>query len=169
MDHVGLTVPDLDQAIEFLTRVLGCQLLYKTSAAFDSTGGDWMTRHYGVNARATLRTAMLRCGPTTNVELLQWEVPGSPSSPNDLAAASAGHLAIYVDDVRQAMEYLAAEPGVRILGAPTVVTGEPNEGTEFVFAQTPWGLYIELVRWPRLMPYCTLTPERLVNPATSWR
>ena len=53
------------------------------------------------------------------------------------------------------------EPGVRVLGPPTTVVGEPNEGTEFVFVRLPWGLYLELVRSPRLMPYHGTTRARM--------
>ncbi len=169
VDHVGLTVPDLDEAVDFFTRVLGCELLYKTGASFDSTGGDWMTRHFDVHPRARLRTAMLRCGPRTNLELLTWETPESSSPPNDLTRSNTGHLAVFVDDIPKAVEYLAREPGVRVLGSPTVVTDEPNEGTEFVFVQLPWGMSLELVRWPPLMPYHNLTRGRLADPADTWQ
>jgi hypothetical protein len=70
-------------------------------------------------------------------------------------------MAIYVEDMKAAVAYLAGEHGVQILGPPTIVTGEPNEGTEFVYARLPWGMCLELVRWPPLMPYCAATGARL--------
>lgn len=148
--------------------MLGCDLLYRTGKFFDSTGGDWMARHYDVDARASLNTAMLRCGPCTNVELLAWHLPDPAPTTNEGTGIGAGHLAIYVSDLAQAAAYLAAQRGVRVLGAPTAVTGEPNEGTEFVFVLLPWGMCLELVRWPSLMPYCAETSARLLRPASDW-
>ena len=168
VDHVGFTVPDLNVAVDFFTRVLGCDLLYRTGAFFDPTG-DWMSRHYGVHPRAKLESAMLRCGPVTNVELLAWDSPGLASHPNEWAGIGAAHVAIYVDDLPGAAAYLAARRGVQILGRPVVVTGEPNEGTEFLNVRLPWGMCLELVRRPALMPYCALTATRLYGPASDWR
>lgn len=166
VDHVGVRVPDLDEAIDFFTRVIGCDLLYRTRASFDPTG-DWMARHYAVHPRARLETAMLRCGPATNVELLAWDSPDSDSSPLEPSGVG-GHLAFFVDDLHAATAYLAEERGVQILGPPTIVMGEPNEGTEFVYVRLPWGSFLELVWWPPLMPYCAETTARLHAPAIHW-
>lgn len=168
VDHVGLAVPDLDQAVDFFTRVLGCDFLYRTGPVFDWIGGDWMSRHYGVPARASLQTAMLRCGPGTNVELLAWDLPDASSVPGGRMAVGDSHLAIYVTDLQEAATYMASHPGVKILGPPTVITGEPNEGAEFLFVRLPWGMSLELIRWPTLMPYCAGTSARLVPPARDW-
>jgi catechol 2,3-dioxygenase-like lactoylglutathione lyase family enzyme len=167
VDHVGFTVPDLDAAVDFFTRVLGSDLLYYTSAAFDSTGGDWMTRHHGVHESATLRTAMLRCGPVSNLELLSWTYADA-SVRDDEPAPTAAHLAIYVADLDAATAYLTSHAGVQVLGSPTVQVNEPNEGTQFVKVQLPWGMSLELVRWPGLMPYCLSTDARLVPPSRRW-
>jgi catechol 2,3-dioxygenase-like lactoylglutathione lyase family enzyme len=151
-------VPDLDQATEFFVRVLGCTLVYRTSEFADTFGGDWMSRHYDVAAGAGIETVMLRCGPVTNIELFGWR--GIPAPPAGVGIGAA-HLALFVDDVDAACERLTAEPGVRVLGPPTTIVGEPNEGTTFVFVRLPWGLYLELVRSPRLMPYHGLTGARM--------
>jgi hypothetical protein len=149
--------------------VLGCDLLYRTRGFFDPTGGDWMTRHFGADPRDRLETAMLRCGPGANLELLAWNRADPPPSPGPHPGIGAAHVAIYVDDVRAAADFLAAQPGTRVLGSPTVVIGEPNEGTEFVYVLLPWGMCLELVRWPRLMPYGLHAAARLHAPAAAWR
>jgi len=38
VDHVGFTVPNLDEAVSFFTRVLDCDLLYRTRPYFDPAG-----------------------------------------------------------------------------------------------------------------------------------
>jgi catechol 2,3-dioxygenase-like lactoylglutathione lyase family enzyme len=165
VDHVGLTVPDLDAAVDFFTRVIGCDLLYFTGAAFDSTGGDWMTRHYGVHESATLRTAMLRCGPVSNLELLSWTFADGSVRPS---LGDSAHLAIYVADLDAAAGYLTSHADVRVMGSPTVQVNEPNEGTQSVRVALPWGMSLELVRWPSLMPYCLKTDARLFASSRRW-
>jgi catechol 2,3-dioxygenase-like lactoylglutathione lyase family enzyme len=167
VDHVGFTVPDLDEAVDFFTRVLGYDLVFRTGPVFDSAGGDWMERHYGLDKHAILRTAMLRCG-LMNLELIAWTIPGSGLTQAIATGIGAAHLAIYVDDLEGAAAYLASQRGVRILGPRTVHSGEPNEGTEFVYVLLPWGMCLELVRWPTLMPYCTMTTTRLIRPRAAW-
>ncbi|MCW2874814.1 MAG: Glyoxalase/bleomycin resistance protein/dioxygenase, partial [Streptomyces oryziradicis] len=40
LDHVGLTVPDLDQAREFFVDVLGCEYMYALGPYQDD--GHWL-------------------------------------------------------------------------------------------------------------------------------
>jgi len=51
-DHVGVTVPDMDQATAFFTDVLGCQLAY-TAGPFKSDD-DWMQVHLNVDRKAEI-------------------------------------------------------------------------------------------------------------------
>lgn len=185
VDHVSLVVPDLEQAVAFFRTVLGCDVLYRAGPFFD-VDGDWMAHHYGVHPRSVLTVAMLRCGPVTNVELQRWDAPSEASAaPDDgdrsglngaaRARQDAGdptcaqHLAFFVEDLGAATDYLRAQPGVTVLNAPTLVTGEPNEGTRFVCFLTPWGLRMELVTRPAHLPYEAKTAARLYGPARAWR
>ena len=43
LDHIGFTVPDLDEAPRFLVDVLGCEYLYSLGP-FRDDDGDWMAR-----------------------------------------------------------------------------------------------------------------------------
>jgi catechol 2,3-dioxygenase-like lactoylglutathione lyase family enzyme len=167
VDHIAYTVPDLRSAITFFRRVMGCELVYQAGPLFDREG-DWMTRHVGVHARAELEMAMLRCGPTMNLELLEW----SGSAPADALPvhgdATGQHLAFYVTDVAAAVDHLSAVPGVRVLGRPTMLTGTLDEGQWFVFFRAPWGMLLELVSRPAWLPYEAVTSHRLFGPAPGW-
>jgi catechol 2,3-dioxygenase-like lactoylglutathione lyase family enzyme len=46
-DHVGITVPDLAQAHEFLVDVLGCQYVYSLPSMRHDD--DWMRDHLNVD------------------------------------------------------------------------------------------------------------------------
>jgi catechol 2,3-dioxygenase-like lactoylglutathione lyase family enzyme len=166
--HVGFTVPNLDAAIEFFTGVLGSELLFRTGP-FEDPEGDFMSRNLNVDAKASLNIAMLRCGPVTNVELLEWDVLSQcPEHPRN-SDIGAGHLAFHVTDMAAAVAYLRDQPSVTVLGEPvTVEEGQPSAGSEFIYFLTPWGLQLELLAAPPDMPYTSATTGRLYGPAASW-
>lgn len=166
VDHFAFTVPDLEEAIRFFVDVLGCDLLYR-AGPFEDEGG-WMRPRLNAAAGATLNLAALRCGPTANVELLEFETPERKTEPPKTSDIGAGHLAFYVEDIDAAMAYLRKQPGVEVLDEPTVVTGQPSEGLRFVYFLTPWGLPMELASWPEGMPYEENTSARMYGPAPSW-
>ncbi len=164
------TVPDLDQAVGLFANVLGCEFLYK-AGPFEDEGGDWMRTHLNAHPGATLNLAALRCGPNTNIELLEFKVPEAPeqqTQPPKNSDVGASHLAFYVEDIEPAVAYLKQQPSIEVLGEPTTVTGQPSEGLKFVYFLTPWGMTMELASWPKEMPYEESTPSRLYGPEPSW-
>ena len=166
-DHIGITVPDLDQAIVFFTDVLGCELLYRVGPWSDATG-TFMTEHYNVSPRATFAAAMMRCGPTLNVELVGWKAPGQNMQPPENSNVGATHLAFYVADMDAAVSFLKSQPGVRMLSEPLTVAEGPTQGQRSVYFLTPWGMSMELMTWHAGMPYEQKTSARLFGPTSSW-
>ena len=60
-DHIGITVPDLAQAHEFLVDVLGCVHVYSLSAIRHAD--DWMREHLTVDPRRVVNEIRFyRCG-----------------------------------------------------------------------------------------------------------
>ncbi|MEV6606268.1 VOC family protein [Kutzneria sp. NPDC051319] len=53
VDHIGVTVPDLDQAHEFFVGVLGCEYMYRLGPYRDD--GSWMSEHMAVDDRTVMR------------------------------------------------------------------------------------------------------------------
>lgn len=72
VDHVALTVPDLESACRFFVTHLGATLLYVEGPI---SRGEWMREHLNVHAAATCRVALLRMGPTCNLELFEYQSP----------------------------------------------------------------------------------------------
>ena len=168
VDHVGLTVPDLDQALKFFVDVLGADVLWTDGPTSDPTG-DSMTRKLGVDPHASMRLAMLRCGPNLNVELLEYHAPGQNTRMPANSDVDSPHLAFYVDDVDRAGAYLQAH-GCRLLGGPnTTPANNPRSGQMMRYATTPWGFTVELVHRPDHMPYEKSTEARLYGPAPAWK
>ena len=167
VDHVGVTVPDLEAAIRFFVDVLGCDLLYR-SGPFADPEGDGMERGLAVDRRAVLDLALLRCGPNLNVELLRFATPEPAAPPPRNSDPGAAHLAFAVDDLEAAMAYLAGQPGVTLLAGPNTVPFGPSAGLRYVYFTAPWGLTLELVAVPTALPYKRDTDARAYGPAPAW-
>jgi 2-epi-5-epi-valiolone epimerase len=143
VDHVGLTVPDLDGAISFVIEALGGELVYRQPRL--ARDDDWMQRHLDVHPRAVADIALVGLGPARNLELFQYWAPDHnavPPRPHDVGGT---HLGLYVDDVEAAAAGLRDRHGLRTYGpVRTVEAGSPSAGTRWVRLSAPWGMPIEL-------------------------
>jgi catechol 2,3-dioxygenase-like lactoylglutathione lyase family enzyme len=164
---VAYTVPDLKQAVEFFTEVIGAELVYVMGPVMDAEG-DWMTRQLGVSADACTYLAMLRLGAVTNLELFEYTAADQRRCLPRNSDWGGHHLAIYVADVDVAVAYLRTCPGVRILGDPQTVDNGPIAGDRWVYFLTPWGMQMELIHLPSNLPYEQETQARLYLPKQSW-
>jgi len=152
VDHFGYNVPNLDEAIEFFVEVLGAEEAFRWGPMADPDG-DSMAAMLGVHPRTSVGGALLRLGPASNVELLEYDAPDEASEPPKTADPGASQLAFRVEDVEAATEYLREQQGVTVLDEPgEVPDDEPHAGMKSVFATTPWGLLLELVEHGTL-PY----------------
>jgi catechol 2,3-dioxygenase-like lactoylglutathione lyase family enzyme len=167
VDHVGVTVPDLDEAVALFTSLLGADLLYVAGPWTDDRH-EWMPAALDVRQATTLRLAMLRLGPWTNLELLEF-TGGPVAAPAPLSAPGTAHLALHVDDLDAVAARLRADERVRVLAGPTTVPdGEPSAGLRYLYAVTPWGGFLEFVTWAPGMPYEAGAGGRMLPPAPSW-
>jgi catechol 2,3-dioxygenase-like lactoylglutathione lyase family enzyme len=160
VDHIGMTVPKLQDGIDFFTKVLGCQYIY-TAGPFADPKGKWMETNLGVDAGASTTLAMVRCGPSQNIELFEYSAKDQVNTPLKNSDVGGFHLAFYVTDLKQAVAYLKTVPGVQVLGEPTPVSGQPNGGETFVYFKTPWGANMELLTYPQGLDYEKTTDKRL--------
>lgn len=163
--HVSVTVPDLDDAVEFFVEVLGGQLLYEKGPFADP---DFMETNLNVHPEAEARLAMLRFGPTTNVELFEWDSPDQTERHPSNSDVGASHLAIEVEDMDAAVEYLDGVEGVDVLGSPRTNDEGPTGGLTYVYVTAPWGYQFEIVEAPETMPYAESSEDRLYGPADDW-
>jgi catechol 2,3-dioxygenase-like lactoylglutathione lyase family enzyme len=146
LDHVGLTVPDLEQASAFLVDVLGCEPMYSLGP-FRSDDTDWMAEHLAVDPRAVMRELrFFRCGGQAVFEVFQYEAPDQQLRPPRNSDVGGSHVALYVEDLDAAVAYLRAQ-GVTVLGEPTASSG-PSLGQRWVYFLAPWGGQFELVSYP---------------------
>lgn len=145
VDHIGFTVPDLQQAREFLEDILGCQYMYSVGPfAHDD---DWMTEHLNVDARAVMRLLhFFRLAGQAVFEVFEYEGPDQGTRMPRNSDHGGHHVAVYVRDLDAAVAFLRRR-GVRVLGEPTASTG-PSAGQRWVYFLSPWGMQFELVSYP---------------------
>lgn len=145
VDHIGITVPDLEQATTFLVDVLGCEYMYTLGPYVHDD--DWMTTHLGVHPRAVMQELhFFRCGGQAIFEVFQYSAPDQRTSPPRNSDVGGHHVAFYVEDLDAAVEHLHSH-GVHVMGKPTASTG-PSEGQRWVYFLAPWGMQFELVSYP---------------------
>ena len=162
-DHIGFTVPDLDQAVRFFVEVIGCEAFYDLGP-FQSDG-DWMTEHLNVHPRTVMkRLKFLRCRNGSNFEIFEYQSPDQNTTQPRNSDVGGHHLAFYVDDMAAALDHLRRH-GVRILGEPTLRESGPSGGQTWVYFLSPWGMQLELVSYPRGKAYERDTNRRLWHPA----
>lgn len=163
MDHVGFTVPDLDQAVDFFTGTLGCSAFYPLGPF---SGGDstWMEDHLNVDPKATIPAMRLvRCGNGANLEIFQYTAPDqNPRQPRN-SDIGGHHLAFYTTDMSGAVAYLK-DKGIEVLGNPTTMTDGPSAGETWVYFLAPWGMQLELVSYPDGKAYEADFDGRLWDP-----
>jgi catechol 2,3-dioxygenase-like lactoylglutathione lyase family enzyme len=145
VDHIGFTVPDLDEAHAFLTEVLGCEYMY-TLGPF-AHADDWMTVHMNVAPDTVMRRlSFYRCGSRAIIEVFEYEAAQQTDTVPLNSDVGGHHVALYVDDLDRAVRFLR-DRGVTILGEPTASSG-PSEGQRWVYFLAPWGMQFELVTYP---------------------
>ena len=161
-DHIGITVPDLAQAHEFLVDVLGCQHIYSLPEMRHDD--DWMLAHLNVDPRRVVtEIRFYRCGNGLNFEVFEYQThEGQREVPRN-SDLGGHHVAFYVDDMDAAVEYLRAR-GVRLLAGP-VASGNASAGQRWQYFLSPWGMQFELVSYPGGKAYEADAPVKLWHPA----
>ena len=166
VDHVGVTVPDIEQATAFFVGVLGCELLYEREPPGDDAPRDRL----GVPAGSRIQAVrFLRCANGANIELFEFSSPDQREDfprPSDVGIQ---HLALYVEDLDAAAEHLRRH-GVNLLSGPNPLPGpEAGDGNRFIYARTAWGLTVELISYPVPMAYEQRSDERRWRPPPTHR
>jgi catechol 2,3-dioxygenase-like lactoylglutathione lyase family enzyme len=140
LHHVGITVGDLDEAIDFYHGVLGLEFVNEPSPVFDS---PTLGPAVGVPG-AALRQVSLALGDTI-LELLEYLEPASPvEAPLPQNALGAQHVAFLVEDIEAVKAELETK-GVEFYSEVNVVDVGVLAGWRWVYFADPEGNALELV------------------------
>jgi catechol 2,3-dioxygenase-like lactoylglutathione lyase family enzyme len=150
-DHTGVTVPDMAQAVDFFTNVIGCQKAM-SFGPFADDKGTFMQDLLGVHPKAVIEEiTLVRCGFGSNIELFQYTAPDQKDMTPKNSDIGGYHIAFYVDDVPAAKSYLEGKGVATRIVLPV---GEgPAAGQTVLYFQAPWGLQFEAISYPDGMAY----------------
>jgi catechol 2,3-dioxygenase-like lactoylglutathione lyase family enzyme len=144
-DHIGITVPDLDEAERFFVDILGATPVYTLGPK--RSDDDFMAVQLGVHPRTAItEIRFYRLGNGSNLEVFHYDsADGQAPQPRN-SDIGGHHLALYVDDIDAAAAYLR-EQGVEVMGEPVVSAGA-SAGQRWLYFRSPWGMQFELVSFP---------------------
>ncbi|MGB3539819.1 MAG: VOC family protein [Mesorhizobium sp.] len=151
-DHTGITVPDMKQAVDFFTDIVGCKKAM-SFGPFADDKGTFMQDVLGVDPKAVIEEiTMVRCGIGSNIELFKYTAPDQKTVEVRNSDIGAFHIALYVDDVAAAKTYLDGK-GIKTRMGPIPLKEGPAAGQTILYFQAPWGLQLEAISYPDGMAY----------------
>jgi glyoxylase I family protein len=139
LEHVGMTVLDIDRTIAFYCDVLGCKVLSRDEPPTD----PGVRRLVGV-PDADIRGAILEMPGGELIELVMYLRPAEPPRLVDTTTPSAVHLALRVSELDELMLRL------RQAGATPVSDPVKLGNGRIVYCRDPFGVLLELVEVPRV-------------------
>ncbi|MCY1641061.1 L-dopachrome tautomerase-related protein [Methylorubrum sp. SL192] len=154
IEHVAMTVPDMEAAIRFLEQAFGATLLYRHLKLTDQplTAAD-VGRINGLPETATMRGAcQMRLGNGANIELFQLTGIGRTEAAgiNDIGL---NHFSMVVDDIAQATKRFAAAGGTLLEGPNDLGLNETGAGNQLWFGRMPWGTWVEFMTFRSPLRY----------------
>jgi catechol 2,3-dioxygenase-like lactoylglutathione lyase family enzyme len=137
--HVGLEVPDLDEARRFY-----CDLLGFEEIAQIKVGGDFLESLTGLKD-AEVESIMLKVRGGIQIELQKYTPQGTVRE-NAVNNQGLTHLSFGVQNVQAEYERLLAA-GVKFSCEPVAMElpEHPMDGHTVVYLEDPWGLPLELM------------------------
>lgn len=144
LDHVGLNVPNLDEAVAFFIDAFGAKEVFRIERFSDIKGGSM--ERLGAAREAAFELVMLQLG-SGRLELLRWWSPNPVDPGLRSSDVGASHIAVKVANVEQALESLRAREDVWVVGEPVTFETGATPGLTNAFVTTSWGALIELVNW----------------------
>lgn len=151
IQHIGLTVPDMQQAVDFFTTLFGAVTAMECGSV--DVDDAFMMRRLGVPAGRRIKDQrVIVCGNGGNLELFEYSGEAGPGEPKRNSEVGGFHFAFQVDDTVAATTRLRAA-GVDVLEGPTLIESGPMQGLTWVYLRSPWGLFLELVSWDAPLGY----------------
>lgn len=159
IDHVGINVPDLQQAIDFFSDIFGFTAVTQLGPfPLDAAWKENNNMHANTGA-VTIK--MLHAGIGASIEVFAYDnnhgnktYPGS----DDLGSS---HIGFYTGNMDEAVAFLK-EKGIRFLGEPFLMPSGDTEGETWVYFLSPWGAKMELVSYPNGKGYEKSSPKKVL-------
>ncbi|MCD0489880.1 VOC family protein [Pedobacter sp. MC2016-14] len=159
IDHVGINVPDLNQAISFFDNVLGFSPV--TTLGPIPLDDAWKKGNHMNSKTGAVTIRMLNAGSGASIEIFSYENNHGSQTIPDGDDIGATHIAFYTSNIREAVVYLKSK-GIKVLGEPYLTPSGDTAGESWVYFLSPWGSKFELVSYPDGKAYEKNKPEKLL-------
>ena len=136
VEHLSVTVADLDEVTRFFTHVFGCQTLY-TMGPFQGSRTAFMREVANADVRTVVHRLRVLRSPFLNIELFEVTAPRQRRWWPDLLDIGGWGLTGVVDDLEAAIAYLEGED-VFVL----------DRGKDATHCMSPWGFHFSLTPPP---------------------
>jgi catechol 2,3-dioxygenase-like lactoylglutathione lyase family enzyme len=146
VDHIGLTVTDLERSIQFYTVILECSIVMRQEKE-----GGYLAAIVGYPGAHVLMTHLQPPGGGPRIELFQYLVPESEN--RDLEPRNVGnaHICFVVEDLAAVYERLV-ENRISTISPPVEVDTGVNKGGSSLYLYDPDGITLELFQRPKGSP-----------------
>lgn len=162
VEHLGFTVPNLGDAVEFFETVFGAVTVMETGRI--DCDDEFMKRRLGIPGHCRIENIkVLRVGNGSNLEIFEYSGDDGESALRRNSQPGGFHIAFQVDDAHAAAERLRAR-GVDVLEGPTFVESGPMAGLTWLYLRAPWGQFLEIVSMDGPLGYVKDGGPRLWSP-----
>jgi catechol 2,3-dioxygenase-like lactoylglutathione lyase family enzyme len=154
IDHIGITVPDVDAACTFLEHALGATPVYDVLKPSDPPfTGPQTEKELGIPPKSRIiHMRLMRIGNGPSLEIFQFADTHQRKSAglNDFGYT---HIAVYVDDIDAAVKRFTTAGG-EMFSAPHDLAGiEEGPHNRGAYGKAPWGSLIEFITYPDGIKY----------------
>lgn len=148
IQHIGVTVPDLEAATRFFKEGLGAKVAYDGLSPDDEPRqGTEVEGQLGLPRGAAIhRQRMFVIGEGPGLEV--FEISGPQRDAAGLADIGLNHISLYCDDIHASLERLVAAGGQALSDVHENSRHEDSPGNGSVYVKAPWGMLIELQTIP---------------------
>lgn len=148
IQHLGITVPVLEEATRFFVDGLGAKVSYDGLTTDDEPRqSSEIERQLGLPSGAAIhKQRMIVIGEGPGLEV--FEISGEQRPPAGLADFGLNHFCCYVDDLPGSLERLVDAGGTALSEIHGNSRYEDSPGNGSVYVKAPWGMLIELQTIP---------------------
>lgn len=149
INHIGLTVPNIEVATEFFKQGLDGKVAYDSQTQNDSPReGEFVEEVLGLEKGAKIiKKRMMVFGNGPNIELFEFK-DASQQQAVSLQDIGFTHLSFYVDHFDKALSQIKRAGGQPISEPHLNTRYEDTKDNQTVYVKTPWGSLIELQTIP---------------------
>lgn len=148
IDHIGITVPDIEAATRFLREAFDAAIVYDTVVdGLPSRSAEALAATVALKEDQNIvATRMIRLGDSANIEL--FEIEGAAPGVEGIGALGLQHFAVYCDDLASVLCRVLAAGGTQLRGPNALFGVEKGPGNSMHYIRAPWGSLIELICVP---------------------